>query len=89
MPSMQRINISLREPLKEFVDGQIAAGRYSSANEYVRELIRADAKRKAEERLETLLLDGLQSAETELTPADWNEIRREAIAQVRARPQAR
>ena len=91
---MQSLNISLPEPLKEFVDGQIAAGRYSSVSEYVRELIRADEKRKAEERLETLLLEGLllealQSAETELTPADWSEIRQEAIVQVKARRQAR
>src|ERR1039458_7876663 len=78
---MQSMNISLPEPLKEFVDGQIAAGRYSSASEYVRELIRADEKRKAEERLEALLLEGLQSAETELTSADWSDIRQEAIAQ--------
>jgi len=51
----------------------------------VREFIRADEKRKAEERLETPLLGGLQSAETELTPADRSEIRQEAIAQVKAR----
>ena len=82
---MQSLNISLPEPLKEFVDGQIAAGRYSSASEYLCELIRADEKRKAEERLETLLLEGLQSAETELTPADWSEIRQEAIGQMKAR----
>jgi antitoxin ParD1/3/4 len=30
---MQSMNISLPEPLKEFVDGQIAAGRYRSASE--------------------------------------------------------
>src|ERR1700677_5389602 len=84
-PSMQSLNISLPESLKQFVAGQIAAGRYRSASEYVRELIRADEKRKAEERLETLLLEGLQSAETELTPADWSDIRQEAIAQVKAR----
>ncbi len=53
------------------------------------EFIRADEKRKAEERLETLLLERLQSAETELTPADWSEIRQEAIAQVKVRRQAR
>ena len=86
MPSM---NISLPESLKEFVDAQIAAGRYGNASEYVREFIRADEKRKAEERLETPLLEGLQSAETELTPADWSEIRQEAIAQVKARRIAR
>jgi antitoxin ParD1/3/4 len=83
-PSIQSMNISLPEPLKEFVDQQITAGRYSSVSEYVCELIRADEKRKAEERLETLLLEGLQSAETELTPADWSEIRQEAVAQVKA-----
>ena len=82
---MQILNISLPESLKEFVDGQIAAGRYSTASECVRELIRADEKRKAEERLEMLLHEGLQSAETELTPADWSEIRWEAMAQVKAR----
>ena len=48
---MQSLNISLPESLKEFVAGQIAAGRYSSASEYVRELNCADEKRKAEERL--------------------------------------
>ena len=45
---MESMNISLPEPLKLFVDRQIAQGRYSSASEYVRELIRADEKRKAE-----------------------------------------
>jgi antitoxin ParD1/3/4 len=86
---MQSMNISLPDPLKQFVDGQIAAGRYSSASEYVRELIREDEKRKAEERLEALLLEGLQSEETELTRADWQEIRKEAVAQVKARKKPR
>ena len=36
---MESMNISLPEPLKKFVDHQIAEGRYSSASEYVRELI--------------------------------------------------
>ena len=60
---MENVNISLPDPLKQFVDGQIAAGRFSSPSEYVGELIRADEKRtaevrKAEERLEMLLLEG-------------------------------
>jgi antitoxin ParD1/3/4 len=82
---MESMNISLPEPLKEFVDGQIASGRYSSVSEYVRELIREDEKRKAEERLETLLLEGLQGKETALTRDDWTAIRKEALAQVKAR----
>jgi antitoxin ParD1/3/4 len=82
---MQSMNISLPDPLKQFVDGQIAQGRYSSVSEYVRELIRADEKRKAEEKLETLLLEGLQGEEIPLTKSDWQAIKKEALAQVKAR----
>ena len=60
-------------------------GAMAVPSEYVCERIRADEKRHAEEQLETLLLEGLQSAETELTPADWSEIRQEAIGQMKAR----
>lgn len=80
---MQSMNISLPDPLKQYVDGQISTGRYSSASEYVRELIRADEKRKAEDKLEALLLAGLQGEATAFTPDDWQAIRHEAIAQVK------
>lgn len=82
---MESMNISLPEPLKQFVDGQISTGRYSSASEYVRELIRADERRKAEEQLEALLLAGLQGEATELSPDDWRALRKEAMAKVKAR----
>ena len=45
----------------------------------------ADEKRKAEEQLEAKLLEGLNSAESELTTADWIAIRQEALARVQAR----
>jgi antitoxin ParD1/3/4 len=86
---MQSMNISLPDPLKQFVDGQIVLGRYSSASEYVRELIRADEKRKAEDQLEAKLLEGLNSAETALTAADWKDLRAEALAKLAARKQPR
>ena len=86
---MESMNISLPEPLKQFVDGQISTGRYSSASEYVRELIRADEKRKAEDQLEAMLLEGLNSPESELTKADWKAIRSEAMARVQARGKAK
>ena len=82
---MQTMNISLPDPMKQFVDGQIALGRYSSASEYVRELIRDDEKRKAEDRLEALLLEGLESDESPLTNEDWAAIRRDALARVGAK----
>ena len=84
---MQTMNISLPDPLKAFVDGQVAAGRYSSASEYVRELIRADERRKAQEALETALLDGLGSPEAPFFPDEWGTIRAEAASLLAARKQ--
>jgi len=86
---MQSMNISLPDPLKEFVDGQVSRGRYSSASEYVRELIRADEKRKAEDELEARLLEGLSGPEKQLTPAGWRDIRKKAMAELKARKQRR
>jgi antitoxin ParD1/3/4 len=83
---MQTMNISLPEPLKEFVDRQVGSGRYSSVSEYVRDLIRDDQKRKAQEALEAVLLEGIHSSEpTAMTRQDWEEIRREAWKQFQAR----
>jgi antitoxin ParD1/3/4 len=82
---MESMNISLPELLKQFVDGQIAAGRYSSVSEYVRELIRDDEKRKARDRLEGLLLEGLEGQEKALTSDEMAAIRKEAVAQYVAR----
>jgi antitoxin ParD1/3/4 len=86
---MQSMNISLPDPLKAFVEGQISTGRYSSVSEYVRELIRADEKRKAEEQLEAKLLEGLNSTASPLTQADWSAIRSQAMAALEARKPAR
>lgn len=86
---MQSMNISLPDPLKQFVDGQIAQGRYSSVSEYMRELIRADEKRKAEDQLEAKLLEGLNSHESELTPAEWSALRKEALARLEERKKQR
>ncbi|HUI43862.1 MAG TPA: type II toxin-antitoxin system ParD family antitoxin [Terriglobia bacterium] len=54
-------NVSLPKTLKEYVEGQVAAGAYSTPSEYMRELIREDQKRRARENLEAALLEGLQS----------------------------
>lgn len=83
---MQTMNISLPDQLKEFVDGQVGSGRYSSVSEYVRDLIRDDEKRKAQEKLESLLLEGIQSGKpTAMTRRDWEEIRRKAVQQFETR----
>lgn len=85
---MATMNISLPDSLREYVEAQVCAGGYSTASEYFRELVRDDHKRKARERLEELLLEGLDSPAREMTPADWDEIRREVRAQLQQRKSA-
>jgi antitoxin ParD1/3/4 len=83
---MQTMNISLPDQLKHFVDEQVGSGRYSSISEYVKDLIPDDEKRKAQEKLEAMLMEGLQSGEpTELTREDRAHIRRETAKQLEAR----
>jgi antitoxin ParD1/3/4 len=82
--TQETMNIALPESMKEFVRQQVAEGGYSTASEYVRELIRTDQKRKAGERLEALLLQGLDSGDaTPLTKKDWNRIRAEVGARLK------
>jgi antitoxin ParD1/3/4 len=43
---MTSLNISLPEALKEYIEGQVASGDWSTPSEYVRELIRQDKERR-------------------------------------------
>ncbi len=74
---METMNIALPESMKQFVRERVGAGGYSSVSEYVRELIRADQKRKVDERIDALLLEGLDSGEPiPLTKEYWEEKKR-------------
>jgi antitoxin ParD1/3/4 len=74
---METMNIALPESMKHFVQEQVSAGGYSSVSEYVRDLIRADQKRKVEERMDSLLLEGLESGQPlAVTQEYWDEKKR-------------
>jgi len=75
---MTTMNVSLPDEMKAFVEEQVQRGGYSTASEYLRELIRDAQKQAAEERLEKLLLEGLDSGPaTPMTKKDWEDLRRE------------
>ena len=79
------MNISLPEELKESVEGQTQSG-YSTPSEYIRELIRGDRQRRAREKLDVLLLEGLNSGDS--IPVDekfWNDLKREAFSRLKSR----
>ena len=77
---MTSLNISLPSSLKEFVETQVQESGFSTPSEYIRNLVRDDQKRRAEEKLEALLLEGLNSGEPiEITPEYWEKKRTQLI----------
>ncbi len=77
---MTSMNISLPENLKEFVVAQAATGGYSTPSEYIRELIRDDQKKKLEQRLSLLLLEGLESGQPFAADTAYWNAKRQAFA---------
>ena len=83
---MASLNISLPAPLREWIEAQIKGGRYGNASEYVRELIRRDQERQAQQRLEQMLLEGVKSGKASpLTKQDWAELRTEVAERLEKR----
>lgn len=79
---MQSMNISLPDPMKKYVEEQVNAGGYSSASEYVRELVRADQK----SRLEEMLMASLNSGDPiDITPEMLEQVRERLRARAKAR----
>ena len=75
------MNVAISPELKAHVDREIAEGRYASSSEYVRDLIRQDQQRKAEQRLAELVREGLESPiDRDDGPAFWRQ-RRERLRQ--------
>jgi antitoxin ParD1/3/4 len=76
---MTTLTISLPESLKEFIDREVETKGYGNVSEYVRGLLRDAQADEADARLEALLVDGLtKGKDIRLSPAFWNELRRDA-----------
>lgn len=59
---MATMNVSLPDPMKEWVDAQTDTGRYANASDYIRHLIRQDQERADKiSALQGLVDAGLES----------------------------
>ena len=77
---MTTLNISLPESLGEFIKEQVAQGGYRNASEYIECLIRQAQERADQERIEILLLEGIDSGKPiEVTNEWWSEKRLQLI----------
>ena len=80
---MATMNVSLPDPMKEWVEAQSLTGRYSNASDYVRDLIRRDQERNDKiARMQALIDEGLASGISDRSKED---IFNDARARVQAR----
>jgi antitoxin ParD1/3/4 len=79
---MATMNVSLPEPMRDWVEAQTRAGRYSSASDYVRDLIRRDQERADKmSELQRLITEGIESDLSERSLDDLLKMARARAAE--------
>ena len=80
------MNVSLTEPLKDYVDDKVSSGIYGSASEFVREAIREKLQREqAQSILTGKLLNGLDSGRPIPFTAGYFKAKKRALIQQAAK----
>jgi antitoxin ParD1/3/4 len=80
------MNISLPAPLKNWIDQQVEARGYSTASEFVRDVLRREQEQAARAAIDARLVQAIESGDsTPMTAKDWKRIRSEGLKQARTR----
>ncbi len=80
------LNISLPDTMKTDVENIIATEGYGNTSEFFRDLVRNYLKERQERKLETLLLEGINSGEpTALTKDDFEKIKQRGLERLQAK----
>lgn len=80
---MATMNVSLPDPMKQWVEEQSASGKYANASDYIRDLIRRDQVRAENERCLREIVDNARASGVS------EQTFKEIIADARARYPAR
>lgn len=77
---MPTINISLPEPMQDWVKSQIEEGGYSSSSDYVQDLIQRDQEEHRQQRLlQTAIAEGIKSG---ISDRSMEDVLKEAQARL-------
>jgi antitoxin ParD1/3/4 len=83
---MATMNVSLPDPMKDWVEAQARTGRYSNASDYVRDLIRRDQERADKiAELQRLIAEGMASGISDRPIEEVLRIAREQAQPTRKR----
>lgn len=73
------MNISLPSPLKSWVEEQVELRGYSTASEFVRDVLRREQQQAVRSAVDTSLVAAIESGPAaEMTSEAWERIREEA-----------
>ena len=80
------MNISLPAPLKGWIEQQVEERGYSTASEFVRDVLRREQEQSLRAAVDAKLVLAIESGEsTPMTAKDWQRIRNEGRKQARRR----
>ncbi len=79
MPELTTLSFRASEETKAFVEQEATELGFSSVDEYMNALLSAERRRKAEQRLEALLLQGLDGDAAVVDDAWWDRWRRDLL----------
>jgi antitoxin ParD1/3/4 len=78
------ITVQLPDTAQSFIDEQVASGRFTSPSDFIANLVEQARRQAAHERIENLLLEGLDSGPPiEVTPDYWEKRKEELAAKYR------
>jgi putative addiction module CopG family antidote len=66
------LNIAVSESAKEFIERQVAAGRFRDTTEYILALVEADRSQRIREEIENKLLQGFNSPSQLMGDDEWD-----------------
>ena len=75
---MKTVNVSMPDMMKQWIEAQVATGRYASASDYLRDLVRRDQDQKSDEQ--TLLNALADGQDANIEPKNLPQLLREAQA---------
>jgi len=58
---MATMNISIPDPMKDWVQAQVETGTYANSSDYVRDLIRKDQENRNKQAIQKAITEGLES----------------------------
>ena len=79
------MNISLPAPLKSWIEQQVEERGFSTASEFVRDVLRREQEQAARVAVDARLLQAIESGEsTPMTAQDWKRICTEGIKRAKS-----